>query len=386
MVFPRIVNFPEGAPLPRARTQHAMEPNAKKPRRRETITLPDDLAAKLGCREVYEDELEARLMVAEKMGFEEDGRLLEAVLSLRLDVFRNALSLGDLSMLSRVNRACREGVSDLVGELRTRLSVRHHVVSKERLKWARENGCPWDKGVCSAAARGGHLEALQYAHANECPWDEGTCSAAAANGHLDVLRWARANGCPLKEGTCSAAALGCHLEVLQWARANECPWDESTCRAAAGGGHLDVLQWARANGCPWNETTCMLAAHGGHLEVLQWARANGCPWDETTCEAAVARGHLDVFQWAKENDCPGAVLFSSFSGSTGGQEQIDDVHDIIEDWADTNSADHMSYDQAVALVSSKGHTLETLHACQEYYRSLDFWMIDEKRTIYFMDY
>ena len=338
MVFPRIVNFPEGAPLPRARTRHAMEPNAKKTRRRETITLPDDLAAKLGCREVYEDELEARLKVAEEMRLEEDGRLLEAVLSLRLEEFLNALSLSDLSMLSRVNRACREGVSDLVGELRTRLSVRHHVVSKERLKWARENGCPWDKDVCSAAARGGHLEALQYAHANECPWDEGTCSAAAANGHLDVLRWARANGCPLKEGTCSAAALGGHLGVLQWARANECPWDESTCRAAAGGGHLDVLQWARAN---------------------------GCPWDETTCEAAVARGHLDVLQWAKENDCPGAVLFSSISGSTGGQEQIDDVHDIIEDWADTNSADHMSYDQAVALVHSKGHTLETLNKCLE---------------------
>ena len=99
--------------------------------------------------------------------------------------------------------------------------------------------------------------------------------------------------------------------------------------------------------------------------VLQWARANGCPWDETTCEAAVAKGHLDVFQWAKENDCPGAVLFSSFSGSTGGQEQTFDVHDIIQDWADTNSTDHMSYDQAVALVNSKGHTLETLNKCLE---------------------
>lgn len=119
--------------------------------------------------------------------------------------------------------------------------------------------------------------------------------------------------------------------------------------------------------------------------MLQWARANGCPWDETTCEAAVARGHLDVLQWAKENDCPGAVLFSSFSGSTGGQEQIDDVHDIIHDWADNNSADHMSYDQAVALVSSKGHTLETLHACLEEYRSLEIWMFNEE-TIYFMDY
>ena len=133
----------------------------------------------------------------------------------------------------------------------------------------------------------------------------------------------------------------------------------------------------------------------GHLEVLQWARANGCPWDETTCEAAVARGHLDVVQWAKENDCPGAVQVSDVIhgldetgnlGLPGPPDPITDVYDIIEDWADTNSADHMSYDQAVALVSSKGHTLETLHACQEYYRSLDFWMIDEKRTIYFMDY
>ena len=96
MVFPRIVNFPEGAPLPRARTRHAMEPNAKKPRRRETITLPDDLAAKLGCREVYEDELEARLKVAEEMRLEEDGRLLEAVLSLRLEEFRKRPIFGRL--------------------------------------------------------------------------------------------------------------------------------------------------------------------------------------------------------------------------------------------------------------------------------------------------
>jgi hypothetical protein len=115
----------------------------------------------------------------------------------------------------------------------------------------------------------------------------------------------------------------------------------------------------------------MLAAHGGHLEVLQWARANGCPWDETTCEAAVARGHLDVVQWAKENDCPGAVQVRLGLDETGnlsslaGWEQTFDVHEIIHDWADTNSTDHMSYDQAVALVHSKGHTLETLNKCLE---------------------
>ena len=39
------------------------------------------------------------------------------------------------------------------------------------LKWARENGCPWDQDTC-ASRRGGHLEVLKWARANDCPWDE----------------------------------------------------------------------------------------------------------------------------------------------------------------------------------------------------------------------
>ena len=36
----------------------------------------------------------------------------------------------------------------------------------ECLKYAHENGCPWDKKTCSEAALNGHLECLQYAHEN----------------------------------------------------------------------------------------------------------------------------------------------------------------------------------------------------------------------------
>ena len=32
------------------------------------------------------------------------------------------------------------------------------------LKYAHENGCPWNEGTCSKAAEGGHLEVLKYAH------------------------------------------------------------------------------------------------------------------------------------------------------------------------------------------------------------------------------
>ena len=46
------------------------------------------------------------------------------------------------------------------------------------------------------AALNGHLEVLKWARENGCPWDSFTCSYAALNGHLEVLRWAKENGCP----------------------------------------------------------------------------------------------------------------------------------------------------------------------------------------------
>ena len=75
-------------------------------------------------------------------------------------------------------------------------------------------------------------------------------AAAAEGGHLELLRWARENGCPWDEATPAFAAEGGHLELLRWARENGCPWDAETCARAAEGGHLELLRWARANGCP----------------------------------------------------------------------------------------------------------------------------------------
>ncbi len=107
-------------------------------------------------------------------------------------------------------------------------------------------------------------------------------SMLAKEGHLKVLRWARSQGCPWNKKICNKSACGGHLEVLQWARSQGCPWSRWTCAFAAYGGHLEVLQWARSQGCPWDEWTCAFAACGGHLEVLQWAISQGCPWNEDT--------------------------------------------------------------------------------------------------------
>ena len=57
------------------------------------------------------------------------------------------------------------------------------------LKYARENGCPWNEETCEEAARGGHLDVLKYLHENGCPWNEKACEHAAEMGHLDVLKY-----------------------------------------------------------------------------------------------------------------------------------------------------------------------------------------------------
>jgi hypothetical protein len=46
----------------------------------------------------------------------------------------------------------------------------------------------------------GHLDCLRYAHENGAPWDEATCRYAALNGRADCLRYAYDNGAPLPNG------------------------------------------------------------------------------------------------------------------------------------------------------------------------------------------
>ena len=72
------------------------------------------------------------------------------------------------------------------------------VVTSRCLRYAHENGCPWDEETCTSAAAGGHLGCLKFAE-NGCPWDELTCSLATRNGHLECLKYAHENECPGSE-------------------------------------------------------------------------------------------------------------------------------------------------------------------------------------------
>jgi hypothetical protein len=57
------------------------------------------------------------------------------------------------------------------------------------LQWVRSQGCPWDEGTCSAAARSGNLEMLKWLHNAGCPLDEYTLEAAATEGNLEIMQW-----------------------------------------------------------------------------------------------------------------------------------------------------------------------------------------------------
>ena len=54
------------------------------------------------------------------------------------------------------------------------------------MRWARENGCPWDEWTCSFAAHDGQLEGLKYARENGCPWTENTRRLAATKGYVET--------------------------------------------------------------------------------------------------------------------------------------------------------------------------------------------------------
>ena len=99
---------------------------------------------------------------------------------------------------------------------------------------------------------------------------------AAKNGNLNCLKYAHENGCPWNKDTCHYASQNGHLNCLKYAHENSCSWNEKTCRRAAYNGHLDCLKYAHENGCKWNKNTREYAAKNGHLDCLKYARDNGC--------------------------------------------------------------------------------------------------------------
>ena len=98
------------------------------------------------------------------------------------------------------------------------------------LKWARENGCPWDEMTCAAAAQEEYLDVLKWA-----------CAIAAGQGHHEVVKLATSNGCDYDEETHATAAHYSQLEPLLYLESIGCRAGTGSCAAAAINGHLHFM-------------------------------------------------------------------------------------------------------------------------------------------------
>jgi len=107
------------------------------------------------------------------------------------------------------------------------------------------------RGNVREAAANGDLQVLKYARENGCPWDSSVCSNAAHNGCLDMLKYAqsRTDALGTAEHALTLAVTVTYIYSSMLER-TDCPWNIRTPLEAAAHGHLHILKYTRENGFP----------------------------------------------------------------------------------------------------------------------------------------
>ena len=168
------------------------------------------------------------------------------------------------------------------------------------LKWANAV-VRCDASICTAAARGGHLEVLKWARQELIPWGEDTFDEAVKNGHFELLRWAHGEGCKWSVNSIELACVYKHLDIATWLHGQHCPAPADVCTLVAIDGGKISLQHVRELGYPWHEDFYAEVARYGSLEVLQWAHGQlkPPPLCPGACENAALGGDVEMLMWMR---------------------------------------------------------------------------------------
>lgn len=153
-----------------------------------------------------------------------------------------------------------------------------------------------------------NMSLLSWANGLGCPYPhrmttDVLCRAAAHHNAIGVLRYARQNGCPFERSVCCAS-------VQAHTSAPACLGHDPSCtiRTAARWGHDDFIVAAREMGCQWGQHPMYEAASHGHLATIKLMHSMGCPIDEWVAYAAAtvgcARPARAVLQWLAEVGAP----------------------------------------------------------------------------------
>lgn len=193
------------------------------------------------------------------------------------------------------------------------------------LKWARENGYPWDERVCYIAALKGYDEIFKWAVSNECPRSAIACNYIAKRGKLGMLMWAFENGCPINTETFIVAIECEHHDIVQWISSKGIIKLFTSCEYAAKMGYTKLLKYLYHCGTGWrlSESVCNYAAERGDLDTIKWARRNGCPWNEMIYGCVFKNENItkekkhEIIDWIIKNDGPYNEEVEIFLGTKG---------------------------------------------------------------------
>jgi hypothetical protein len=84
------------------------------------------------------------------------------------------------------------------------------------LKYLYNKGYQISSTTCSAAALGNNLDCLMFLHNIKCKWDSDTCFFASCSG-VDCLKYAIENGCPYDKRNCIyKAKQNNHMDIVKY--------------------------------------------------------------------------------------------------------------------------------------------------------------------------
>lgn len=171
----------------------------------------------------------------------------------------------------------------------------------EMLCRLREWGCPWDVKTCIEAA-GSSRECLQYALEHGCPHNsELVCRRAAETGSLDRLKCARDAGCPWSSAVLEKAARSGDVLCVRYCLERGLAADHDVLRAGVLSGSVSIVHLLLQNRvCPLYAQLIELAVQVGSCLTVNVLSRSGCPWSCAAYDAAVSRNDAKMLRYLLE--------------------------------------------------------------------------------------
>lgn len=199
-----------------------------------------------------------------------------------------------------------------------------------------------DRLVCYHAARGGSLEMLQHVRSKSYPWNEDVCNCAAGFGYFSMLKWALENGCPFNGLTCAYAVASdspnilemlnllynrnyeignstadqmfynaialrypVSLQVITWISEHQERWVQPCEPEYLGPSNIDLetLQYINSRGYALNSNLYLHPVHRDDFPMMEWLYSKGIPLPDNICDIAAAARSLAVLKWARAHGC-----------------------------------------------------------------------------------